>query len=170
VTVKGHEIIGDLRTDALHEALARAPIEDDALLALTLISFASQNVSVTSTSPNNYHSASTMARLIAGLIKDDGTLILERETLQQTARSLLSHVLSCQVNRTNSGFAARIVPAQYGHGRIPVLPVALSNGRHSQVGFRSGVAESEGHAVGVSEALCRHGVRPSVSAVRIEGR
>jgi ParB family transcriptional regulator, chromosome partitioning protein len=55
VTVKGHEIIGDLRTDALHEALARAPIEDDALLALTLISSASQNVSVTSASPNNYH-------------------------------------------------------------------------------------------------------------------
>jgi ParB family transcriptional regulator, chromosome partitioning protein len=114
VTVKGHEIIGDLRTDALHEALARAPIEDDVLLALTLISFASQNVSITSAAPNNYHSASTMARLIADLIKDDGTLILGRETLQQTARSLLRHVLSCQVNRTNSGFAARIAGQAVG--------------------------------------------------------
>jgi ParB family transcriptional regulator, chromosome partitioning protein len=108
VTQKGQDIIGDLRTDALHEALARAPIEDDALLALTLISFASQNVNITSAAPNNYHSTSTMARLIAGLIKDDGTLVLKRDTLQQTARSLLRHVLSCQVNRTNSGFAARI--------------------------------------------------------------
>jgi ParB family transcriptional regulator, chromosome partitioning protein len=114
VTVKGHEIIGDLRTDALHEALARAPIEDDTLLALTLISFASQNVSVTSASPNNYHSASTMARLIGGLIKDDGTLNLERDTLQQTARSLLRHVLSCQVNRTNSGLAARVAGQAIG--------------------------------------------------------
>ncbi len=114
VTVKGHEIIGDLRTDALHEAFERAPIEDDALLALTLISFASQNVSVTSASPNNYHSPSTMARLIADLIKDDGTLILERDILQQTARSLLRHVLSCQVNRTNSGFAARIAGQAIG--------------------------------------------------------
>jgi ParB family transcriptional regulator, chromosome partitioning protein len=114
VTVKGHEIIGDLRTDALHEALARAPIEDDALLALTLISFASLNVNVTSASPNNYHSASTMARMVAGLINGDGTLNLERETLQQTARSLLRHVLSCQVNRTNSGFAARIAGQAVG--------------------------------------------------------
>jgi ParB family transcriptional regulator, chromosome partitioning protein len=108
VTVKGHEIIGDLRTDALHEALSRALIEDDALLTATLISFASQNVSVTSASPNNYHSALTIARLVASLIKDDGTLNLERDTLKQTARLLLRHVLSCQVNRTNSGVAARI--------------------------------------------------------------
>ncbi|TIT16088.1 MAG: plasmid partitioning protein, partial [Mesorhizobium sp.] len=34
VTRKGIEMIGDLRTDALHEALARAPIEDDTLMAL----------------------------------------------------------------------------------------------------------------------------------------
>ena len=114
VTVKGHEIIGDLRTDALHKALARAPIEDDALLALALISFAGENVSVTSAAPNNYHSASTMARLIAGLIRHDGTLNLERDTLQQTARSLLRHVLSCQVNRTNSGFAARVAGQAIG--------------------------------------------------------
>jgi ParB family transcriptional regulator, chromosome partitioning protein len=114
VTQKGQDIIGDLRTNALHEALARAPIEDDALLALTLISFASENVSVTSAAPNNYHSASTMARLIAGLIRDDGTLNLERDTLQQTARSLLRHVLSCQVNRTNSGIAARIAGQAIG--------------------------------------------------------
>ena len=114
VTIKGHAIIGDLRTDALHEALERAPIEDDALLALTMIAFASQNVSVTSAAPNNYHSASTMARLIAGLISDDGTLIPERDTLQRTARSLLRHVLSCQVNRTNSGFAARIAGLAIG--------------------------------------------------------
>ena len=103
-----------MRTNALHEALERAPIEDDALLALTMIAFASQNVSVTSAAPNNYHSASTMARLIAGLIKDDGTLNLERDILQQTARSLLRHVLSCQINRTNSGFAARIAGQAIG--------------------------------------------------------
>ncbi len=109
VTRKGQAIIGDLRTNALHEALERAPIEDDSLLALTLITFASLNVSVTSASPNHYHSQSTMARLVAGLIKDDGTLTMERDTLQQTARSVLRHVLSCQVNRTNSGVAALMV-------------------------------------------------------------
>ena len=34
MTRKGLEMIGDFRTDALHEALARAPIEDDTLMAL----------------------------------------------------------------------------------------------------------------------------------------
>ena len=34
VTRRGMDMIGDLRTDALHEALGRAPIEDDTLTAL----------------------------------------------------------------------------------------------------------------------------------------
>ncbi|MEO8684303.1 MAG: ParB N-terminal domain-containing protein, partial [Devosia sp.] len=37
VTRKGVEMIGDLRTDALHEALSRAPIEDDTLMALLVL-------------------------------------------------------------------------------------------------------------------------------------
>ena len=41
-------MIGDLRTDALHEALSRAPIEDDTLLALLVLAFAGQNVSIAS--------------------------------------------------------------------------------------------------------------------------
>lgn len=117
VTQKGHDIIGDLRTDALHEALARSPIEDDALLALTLISFASQNVTVTgvtNVAPDAFQNPSAMTRLIAGLVNHDGTLNLARDTLQQTARSLLRHVLSCQINRTNSGLAARIAGQAIG--------------------------------------------------------
>ena len=48
VTRKGIEMIGDLRTDALHEALSRAPIEDDMLMALLVLAFAGQNVRVDS--------------------------------------------------------------------------------------------------------------------------
>jgi ParB family chromosome partitioning protein len=40
VTRKGIEMIGDFRTDALHEALSRAPIEDDTLMALLVLAFA----------------------------------------------------------------------------------------------------------------------------------
>ena len=40
VTRKGVEMIGDYRTDALREALGRAPIEDDALMALLILAFA----------------------------------------------------------------------------------------------------------------------------------
>ena len=42
------ELIGDLRTDALHEALGRAPIQDDMLLALLVLAFAGQSVSIAS--------------------------------------------------------------------------------------------------------------------------
>ena len=44
MTRKGIEMIGDIRTDALHEALGRAPIEEDTLLALLVLAFAGQNV------------------------------------------------------------------------------------------------------------------------------
>jgi len=46
VTRKGVEMIGDLRTDALHEALSRAPIEDDTLTALLVLALAGRNVAV----------------------------------------------------------------------------------------------------------------------------
>ncbi|MBS0642332.1 MAG: ParB N-terminal domain-containing protein, partial [Proteobacteria bacterium] len=48
VTQKGIAMIGDLRTDALHQTLAEAPIEDDTLLALMILAFGCANVSVDS--------------------------------------------------------------------------------------------------------------------------
>ncbi|WP_213030360.1 hypothetical protein, partial [Acinetobacter baumannii] len=53
VTRKGHGMIGDIRTDALHEALGRAPIEEDTLLALLVLAFAGQNVSIASGASDN---------------------------------------------------------------------------------------------------------------------
>lgn len=46
VTQKGQDMIGDFRTDALHEALGRAPIEDETLMALLVLAFAGLNVRV----------------------------------------------------------------------------------------------------------------------------
>jgi ParB family chromosome partitioning protein len=54
VTREGIEMIGDFRRDALHEALARAPIEDDTLMALLILTFAGQNVSIDSGNGGNY--------------------------------------------------------------------------------------------------------------------
>ncbi len=42
-----------IRTDALHEALGRAPIEEDTLLALVVLAFAGQNVSIASGASDN---------------------------------------------------------------------------------------------------------------------
>ena len=105
VTRKGMEMIGDLRTDALHEALARAPIEDDTLLALLVLAFAGQNVSIASGNANGY---AQINRHAARLIGEDGKLAFDRDTLQQVARATLIDVLSCRENRSDSGVAAHI--------------------------------------------------------------
>lgn len=105
VTRKGMEMIGDLRTDALHEALARAPIEDDTLLALLVLAFAGQNVSIASGNADGY---ARIGRHAARLIGEDGKLAFDRETLQQVARATLIDVLSCRENRSDSGVAARM--------------------------------------------------------------
>lgn len=66
VTRKGIEMIGDLRTDALHEALSRAPIEDDMLMALLVLAFAGQNVRVDSGAGGDFrHKESSSGRKAA---------------------------------------------------------------------------------------------------------
>ncbi|MCK1743079.1 ParB/RepB/Spo0J family partition protein [Bradyrhizobium sp. 139] len=108
VTRKGLEMIGDFRTDALHEALARAPIEDDALMALLILAFAGQNVSVDSGSGGTYYGNRRLGRHAAGLFDRDGKLVIDIDTLRVAARSTLTEVLSCRENRTASGIVARV--------------------------------------------------------------
>ncbi|MDH2404589.1 ParB/RepB/Spo0J family partition protein [Bradyrhizobium sp. SSUT18] len=110
VTRKGLEMIGDFRTDALHEALARAPIEDDTLMALLILAFAGQNVSVDSGSGGTYYGNRRLARHAAALFNQDGKLDIDIDIdrLRVAARSTLTEVLSCWENRTDSGIVARV--------------------------------------------------------------
>ena len=114
VTRKGIEMIGDLRTDALHEALAHAPIEDDALTALLVLAFAGQNVSVASGADGHSYGFGRMARHVVRLIGPDGRLAYDRETLQQVARAVLVDVLSAREDRTQSGMVARLAGVAIG--------------------------------------------------------
>jgi hypothetical protein len=98
-------MIGDLRTDALHEALGRAPIEDDMLLALLVLAFAGQNVSIASGNADGF---AQLARHAAHLIGRDGKLAFERESVRRAARAVLMNVLSCRENRSDSGVVARV--------------------------------------------------------------
>ena len=107
VTQTGLAMIGDYRTDALHDALARAPIEDDTLLALLVLALAGQNVSIASGKSDNPYGQANVARYAAQLIGESGKLEFDWETLRQVARLTLIEVLSCRVNRTNSGIIAR---------------------------------------------------------------
>ncbi|EJN06853.1 ParB N-terminal domain-containing protein [Phyllobacterium sp. YR531] len=109
VTRKGMEMIGDLRTDALHEALSRAPIEDDTLMALLVLAFAGQNVTVASgTRDISYYGAASLGEHAACLFDQDGKLEVDMDTLRVSVRSLLIDVLSCRENRSDSGVVSRV--------------------------------------------------------------
>ncbi|UXS43052.1 ParB N-terminal domain-containing protein (plasmid) [Agrobacterium tumefaciens] len=109
VTRKGMEMIGDLRTDALHEALSRAPIEDDTLMALLVLAFAGQNVTVASgTRDISYFGAVSLGEHAVPLFNQDGKLEFDMDTLRIAVRSLLIDVLSCRENRSDSGVVARV--------------------------------------------------------------
>ncbi len=114
VTRKGVEMIGDFRTDALREALGRAPIEDDTLMALLILAFAGQNVSVTTGSGGVYYGHSRLAKNAAVLFDADGKLAFDMDTLRVAARAMLSDVFSCRENATNSGVVARVAGATIG--------------------------------------------------------
>lgn len=114
VTQLGTAMIGDFRTDALHEALARAPIDNDTLLALLVLALSGRNVSIASGSSGTAYGYARMDRHAVGLVDADGRLRLDPEALQQAARGALIDTLSCRVNRTNSGDVALIAGAAIG--------------------------------------------------------
>lgn len=114
VTKQGIHIIGDLQTDALHEALAHAPIEEDTLLALLVLAFAGSNVSIDGSTAGNPYGRTDCQSEAAQLIGPDGKLDFDREALHLAARSVLVKVLSCRDNRSNSGIVARIAGSTVG--------------------------------------------------------
>ncbi|MDA9448250.1 ParB N-terminal domain-containing protein [Bradyrhizobium sp. CCBAU 21360] len=114
VTRKGVEMIGDYRTDALREAIGRAPIEDDTLMALLILAFAGQNVSVTTGSVGFHNGHSRLAKHTAVLFDGDGKLAFDMDTLRIAARAMLGDVFSCRENATNSGIVARIAGEMIG--------------------------------------------------------
>ncbi|MDK1389637.1 ParB N-terminal domain-containing protein [Sinorhizobium sp. 8-89] len=120
VTQKGQDMIGDFRTDALHEALARASIEDDMLMALLVMAFAGQNVRVDSGANDHVFGPKRFKRHVARLFNEDGRLSFDMETVRVTARSMLIDVLSCRRGMSNSGVVARIAGEATGaDGYLP---------------------------------------------------
>lgn len=108
VTQKGHDMIGDFRTDALHDALGRAPIEDDMLMALMVLAFAGQNVRVDSGADGTFYGGKRFSRHAVGLFDEHGKLSLDHDTLRVAVRSVLIDVLSCRRGMSNSGMVSRI--------------------------------------------------------------
>ena len=104
VTQKGLAMIGDFRTDALHQTLKEAPIEDGTLLALLVLALAGKNVSVQSGAGLGGYDREQ----IAAALTEGGVLSADMNVARTAARAMLAAVLSCRDNMTNSGVVARI--------------------------------------------------------------
>jgi ParB/RepB/Spo0J family partition protein len=114
VTQKGQDMIGDFRTDALHEALARAPIEDDMLMALLVLAFAGQNVRVDSGAGGALYGGARFGRHAARLFNEDGLFSFDGDAVRVAARAALVDVLSCRRGMSNSGVVSRIAGEAIG--------------------------------------------------------
>jgi ParB family chromosome partitioning protein len=114
VTQKGHDMIGDFRTDALHEALGRAPIEDNMLMALLVLAFAGQNVRVDSGADGTFYGGKRFSRHATALFDEHGKLAFDQDTLRVAVRSVLIDVLSCRRGMSNSGMVSRIAGEAIG--------------------------------------------------------
>ena len=110
VTQKGIAMIGDLRTDALHLALADAPIADDTLLGMLVLALGGDNVAVDSGSNLNGNDRQAISRTLT----EGGVLTADPDRLRRAARMMLAAVLSCRENRTQSGPFARIAGEAIG--------------------------------------------------------
>ena len=120
VTQKGHDMIGDFRTDALHDALGRAPIEDDMLMALMVLAFAGQNVRVDSGADGTFYAGKRFSRHAVALFDENGKLAFDQDTLRVAVRSVLIDVLSCRRGMSNSGMVSRIAGEAIGaDGYLP---------------------------------------------------
>jgi ParB/RepB/Spo0J family partition protein len=104
ITQKGNAIIGDLRTDALHQALRDRDIDDGTLLALLVLALGGKNVSIHSAAEGGRSSREVLA---CGLV-ESGVLTTDPNVARKAARAMLQVALSCSDNMTNSGIVARV--------------------------------------------------------------
>jgi hypothetical protein len=104
VTQKGKAIIGDLRTDALHEALRQDAASDITLLAFLVLALGGRNVTVQSgLNEGRFDREAITEGLIQG-----GVLTQDDDAVRAAARAMLVQTLSCRDNMSNSGIGARI--------------------------------------------------------------
>ncbi len=111
ITAKGMAMIGDLRTDALHQALREAPIGDDVLMGLLVLGLGGRNVQVHSGAASKGYG---WRERIAETLTEGGILTQDLAVLRTAAREMLVEVLSCRVNMSQSGMGARHAGAAIG--------------------------------------------------------
>ncbi len=111
ITSKGVDMIGALRTDALHQALRESPIPDEVLIGLLVLGLGAQNVQVHSGAAAKGYG---WREGIAGRLTEGGVLTQDLGVLRVAAREMLVEVLSCRVGMSQSGMGARYAGAAIG--------------------------------------------------------
>jgi ParB family chromosome partitioning protein len=111
ITAKGVALIGDLRTRALHQALQEAPVTDDVLLGMLVLALSGKNVQVNSGDATTGYGR---RERIAEKLTEGGVLTQDVTLMRTAAREMLSHVLSCREDRSQSGMSARYAGVAIG--------------------------------------------------------
>jgi ParB-like chromosome segregation protein Spo0J len=101
ITGKGMEMIGEMRTEALHKALSRPDLGDQTLTALLILALAADNVTVRS------GGAMPIRNVVAKML-EGGKISADAGLIRATAIETLKATLSCQLKYNGSGMAARI--------------------------------------------------------------
>ena len=112
LTAKGAAMVGDLRTDALHQALREQPVDDDQLIAMLVLALAGRNVTVLS-GVTGRHRANLLGR-IAETLTEGGAITRDLATIRHAARETLAEVLSCRENHSATGMGARYAGTAIG--------------------------------------------------------
>ena len=168
VTQKGLAMIGDFRTDALHQALRESRIEDTTLLGLLVLALAGKNVSVQSGADMGPFDRERIAATITegGVLTSDLELIRTRCPEHARRRPLVprQHVQQRPRSAHRRRGDRRVpLPADDGHRRVPLLPLAAGAGEGGHDGRRAGRGPRARYPRPVHRAL--HGY-----ALRLPGR
>jgi ParB family transcriptional regulator, chromosome partitioning protein len=108
ITQKGREMIGEMRTEALVNALGREGLASETLIGLLVLALAADNVSIRTP---EYAPIQSIARVIA----EGGKLTSDTALIHTTAIKVLQSVLSCRLAYgVGSGLAARIAGEAIG--------------------------------------------------------
>jgi len=118
VTQKGVAMIGDFRTDALHQALRENEIDDQTLIGLLVIALAGKNVTVQSPVERATFRQVDGRGQVARQVIEGGALTGDPDTVRTAARAMLGQVLSCQDGMTDSGVVARVAGDAIGADRF----------------------------------------------------
>jgi hypothetical protein len=110
VTQKGLAMIGDFRTDALHQALEDESIAGDTLVGLLVLALSADNVTI----HTGFGYGAGERAAIRDRISNGGVLTADATLLNAAARDMLKIALSCRDNMTNSGVSSRIAGETLG--------------------------------------------------------